>query len=174
MELCKFNFYASDGTSTYYLQYNSSNDSYYWVIQADWIPLGNTSPKYIIKSRNITETNYIGFEEQIPFVDSSGNSIAMTGAWSFFLDIEKFGTNSSNVGSFYCRFSGYPPSSYYSYVKADPTSSFPTLPDPSGSGTTLSGKVSWSNTLEIPGTTGVLQHLPFSLQLGFNAGTSTS
>ena len=46
----RFNFYASDGTTTYYLQYDSSGQgSYYWVLEADWTPLGNTSPKYIIK-----------------------------------------------------------------------------------------------------------------------------
>ena len=72
----KFNFYASDGTTTYYLQYDSSNGgSYYWVLEADWTPLGNTSPKYVIKSRSLTETNYIGFQEDIPFVDSEKRSL---------------------------------------------------------------------------------------------------
>ena len=153
----RFNFYASDGTTTYYLQYDSSGQgSYYWVLEADWAPLGNTSPKYIIKSRNLTETNYIGFQENIPFVDSSGSAITMTGAWSFFLDIEDFANQSSsgNNGSFYCRFSGYAPSSHYSYVKKDPYQEFPYLPttsDVSGGGPqTKSGTVRWSNTLENP------------------------
>ena len=172
----KFNFYASDGTTTYYLQYDSSGQgSYYWVLEADWNPLGNTSPKYIIKSRSLTETNYIGFQENIPFVDSSGSAITMTGAWSFFLDIEDFANQSSsgNNGSFYCRFSGYAPSSHYSYVKKDPYQEFPYLPttsDVSGGGPqTKSGTVRWSNTLENP--SGVTT-TSFSTPAGFDAGTS--
>ena len=170
----RFNFYASDGTTTYYLQYDSSGQgSYYWVLEADWTPLGNASPKYIIKSRNLTETNYIGFQENIPFVDSSGSAIAMTGAWSFFLDIEDFANQSSsgNNGSFYCRFSGYAPSSHYSYVKKDPYQEFPYLPttsDVSGGGPqTKSGTVRWSNTLENP--SGVTT-TSFSTPAGFDAG----
>jgi len=172
----RFNFYASDGTTTYYLQYDSSGQgSYYWVLEADWTPLGNTSPKYIIKSRSLTETNYIGFQENIPFVDSSGSAITMTGAWSFFLDIEDFANQSSsgNNGSFYCRFSGYAPSSHYSYVKKDPYQEFPYLPttsDVSGGGPqTKSGTVRWSNTLENP--SGVTT-TSFSTPVGFDAGTS--
>ena len=171
----KFNFYASDGTTTYYLQYDSSGGSYYWVLEADWTPLGNTSPKYIIKSRSLTETNYIGFQENIPFVDSSGSAITMTGAWSFFLDIEDFANQSSsgNNGSFYCRFSGYAPSSFYDYVKKDPYQEFPYLPttsDVSGGGPqTKSGKVSWSNTLENPSG---ITTTSFSTPAGFDAGTS--
>ena len=98
-----------------YNMISNGQGSYYWVLEADWTPLGNTSPKYIIKSSNLTETNYIGFQEDIPFVDSSGSAITMTGAWSFFLDIEDFANQSSsgNPGSFYCRFSGYAQSSLY-------------------------------------------------------------
>jgi len=141
----KFNFYASDGTTTYYLQYESSNGgSYYWVLEADWTPLGNTSPKYIIKSSNLTETNYIGFQEDIPFVDSSGSAITMSGAWSFFLDIEDYGTSTSNPGSFYCKFSGY----------NNPTK----MRNPQTNITIItqlglpvkSGTVSWSNSLQDP------------------------
>ena len=172
----KFNFYASDGTTTYYLQYDSSDGSYYWILEADWTPLGNTSPKYIIKSRSLTETNYIGFQEKIPFVDSSGSAISMTGAWSFFLDIEDFANQSSsgNNGSFFCRFSGYAQSSHYSYVKKDPYQEFPYLPttgDVSGSGPqTKSGKVSWSNTLQDP--SGITVPSTILNPAGFNAGTS--
>ena len=172
----RFNFYASDGTTTYYLQYDSSGQgSYYWVLEADWTPLGNTSPKYIIKSRSLTETNYIGFQENIPFVDSSGSAITMTGAWSFFLDIEDFANQSSsgNNGSFYCRFSGYAPSSFYDYVKKDPYQEFPYLPttsDVSGGGPqTKSGTVRWSNTLENPSG---ITTTSFSTPAGFDAGTS--
>ena len=77
---------------------------------------------YLIKSSNLTETNYIGFQESIPFVDSSGSAITMTGAWSFFLDIEDYGGSSSNPGSFFCRFSGYGTSNY---IKRNPSSTFP-------------------------------------------------
>ena len=161
----KFNFYASDGTTTYYLQYDSSNNgSYYWVLEADWTPLGNTSPKYIIKSSNLTETNYIGFQQDIPFVDSAGSTITMTGAWSFFLDIEDYGSSSSNPGSFFCRFSGYGTSNF---IKRNPTSTSPNLPF--GSGSTSSGKVSWSNTLENP--SGIVVASP-STPVGFDAGTT--
>ena len=177
----KFNFYASDGTTTYYLQYDSSGQgSYYWVLEADWTPLGNTSPKYVIKSRSLTETNYIGFQQSIPFVDSSGSAISMTGAWSFFLDIEDFANQSSSgvsPGSFFCRFSGYAPSSHYSYVKHDPYQEFPKLPttgNVSGSGPeTKSGKVSWSNTLENP--SGITTTSLFGLTpspVSFDAGTT--
>ena len=167
----RFNFFASqllNGTvTTFYLQYNSSNGSYYWITEANWRPLGTESPNYKIKSRQLVESNYVGFEEQIPFVDDSGNAISMLGDWDFFLDIQKYGTTGSNPGSFICNFLGYG----YQIRQFKPQTTIGSIPNPSGSGSTTSGTVSWSNTLEIPGTTN-FSILPFS-QLGFNAGTST-
>ena len=167
----RFNFFASqllNGTvTTFYLQYNSSNGSYYWIPEIDWRPLGTESPNYKIKSRQLVESNYVGFEEQIPFVDDSGNAISMLGDWDFFLDIQKYGTTGSNPGSFICNFLGYG----YQIRQFKPQTTIGSIPNPSGSGSTTSGTVSWSNTLEIPGTTN-FSILPFS-QLGFNAGTST-
>mgnify|MGYP003666665397 FL=1 len=163
----KFNFYASnidDQTgviTTYYLQYTSSSNTYYWVTEANWTPLGNKSPKYIIKSKSLSETNYVGFEQQIPFNDVNGASIVMDGLWSFFLDIEDFGTSNNNPGSFYCNFSGYvnPPK------MRNPQNSI-TLP-----GSISSGTVTWSNTLEDQqGVTTININNPNPA--GFNAGTS--
>jgi hypothetical protein len=166
----RFNFFASqllNGTvTTFYLQYDS-NGSYYWIPEIDWRPLGTESPNYKIKSRQLVESNYVGFEEQIPFVDSSGNPISMLGDWDFFLDIEKYGTSGNNPGSFICNFLGYG----YQIRQFKPQTTIGSIPSPSGSGSTTSGTVSWSNTLEVPGTTN-FSILPFS-QLGFNAGTST-
>ena len=163
----KFNFYASNidnqtgVITTYYLQYTSSSNTYYWVTEANWTPLGNKSPKYVIKSKSLSETNYVGFEQQIPFNDVNGASIVMDGLWSFFLDIEDFGTSNSNPGSFYCNFSGYnnPPK------MRNPQNSI-TLP-----GSISSGTVTWSNTLEDQaGVTTI--NIANPNPAGFNAGTS--
>ncbi len=175
----KFNLYAfqkvGNTTTTYYLQYDSSSGNYYWIEEANWVPLGNTSPKYIIKSRNLTETDYIGFQEQIPFEDSSGNAISMTGQWDFYMSLEDYGTSSSTPGSFYCRFSGYQQSNFYSYIKRNPTLTTPYLPttsNVSGSGPqTLSGKVSWTNSLQ---DNTLAQAIPNIQQnpSGYNTGSS--
>ena len=140
----KFNFYASDGSTTYYLQYNSQSQTlpYFWVDSASWSPLGNRSPKYTISSKQITVNGHVGFEEQIPFKDANGNAIVMSGAWSFFLDIEDYGTSSSNPGSFYLNFSGY---GSPQRMRNPGTA----IQLPLGSGN-LSGTVSWSNTLQDP------------------------
>jgi len=168
----KFNFYATNidsfGVITeYYLQYEQTTGTYYWVLKADWSPIVK-SPKYVIKSRRNIETNYIGFQEQIPFVDASGNPITMDGAWSFFLDIEDYATQ--NGGSFFCRFSGY---NNYSgtVVQRNPQVSI-LLPDPLSSGTTSSGTVSWSNTLQDPSQILVPSNNNLLQTLTFNAGTS--
>ena len=165
----RFNFFASrllNGTvTTYYLQKN--NGDYYWVLEADWTPLGTQSPAYKLKSNQLTETNYVGFQEQIPFKDGSGSPITMNGSWDFFLDIEEYGSSGSNPGSFICNFLGYG----YQLRKFDPSnSSQPFVPNPYAGGTTDSGSVSWSNTLEIPGTTN-FSILPLS-QLGYQAGNA--
>lgn len=175
----KFNLYAfqkvGNTTTTYYLQYDSSSGNYYWIEEANWVPLGNTSPKYIIKSRNLTETDYIGFQEQIPFEDSSGNAISMTGTWDFYMSMEDYGTSGNNPGSFYCRFSGYQQSNFYSYIKRNPTLTTPYLPttsNVSGSGPqTLSGKVSWTNSLQ---DNTLAQAIPNIQQnpSGYNTGSS--
>ena len=143
----RFNLYCTQnngGTiTTYYLQYKSSDDSYYWVDSSNWTPLGNESPAYIISSRNLVETDYIGFQEQIEFVDSSGSSIALTGDWDFYMSIENYGTSANNPGSFYCRFSPG------GQIKRNPTGTAPSLPAPGGGGaSTGSGTVSWSNSLQ--------------------------
>ena len=85
----------------------AKNGSYYWVDSALWTPLGGKSPRYTISSKLAVVSGWVGFEEKIPFQDENGSAISMTGAWSFFLDIEDYGTSSSNPGSFYCNFSGY-------------------------------------------------------------------
>ena len=146
----KFNFYCTQQDSggnitTYYLQYDSSNGSYYWVLQADWTPLGNEAPKYIVKSRSLTETDYIGFQEELEFKDGSGNNLTLNGLWDFYLDMDDFGSSQSNPGSFYCRFSGYTSSK----IQYKPNTPNYTIPDPLNPGTlTNSGKVSWTNSLQ--------------------------
>jgi len=165
----KFNFYATNidslgNITEYYLQYEQTTGTYYWVLKADWSPIVK-SPKYVIKSRRNVETNYIGFQEQIPFVDASGNAITMNGAWSFFLDIEDYATQ--NGGSFFCRFSGYNNFSG-TVIQRNPQVHI-LLPNPSGSGTTPSGTVSWSNTLQDPSQILVPST---SVPVTFNAGTA--
>ena len=159
----KFNFYASDGSTTYYLQYNSQSQTlpYYWVDSANWQPLGNRSPKYIISSKQITVNGHVGFEEQIPFKDENGNAIVMSGAWSFFLDIEDYGNSSSNPGSFYLNFSGYGSPQRM----RNPNNA---IQLPLGSGI-MSGTVSWSNTLQDP--QGNVTISSITNPAGFNAGT---
>ena len=161
----KFNFYASDGTTTYYLQYDSGTGNYFWVDSATWTPLGNRAPKYIISSKLANVTGHIGFDQQIPFEDENGNAISMTGAWSFFLDIEDYGTSSSNPGSFYINFSGYGSPQRMrnpSVAKNLPTGTFPP---------NLSGTVSWSNTLQ--DAQGVVTPNLTNLNpAGFNAGSA--
>lgn len=159
----KFNFYASDGTTTYYLQYNSAGGNYFWVDSALWTPLGNRAPKYIISSKLAVVTGHIGFEQQIPFEDENGNAISMSGAWSFFLDIEDYGTSSSNSGSFYLNFSGYGTPQRMrnpSVAKNLPTGTVPP---------NLSGTVSWSNTLQ--DAQGQVTISAINNPAGFNAGT---
>lgn len=159
----KFNFYASDGSTTYYLQYNSQSQTlpYYWVDSANWQPLGNRSPKYTISSKLITVNGHVGFEEQIPFKDANGNAIVMSGAWSFFLDIEDYGTSSSNPGSFYLNIS---PSSQFARMRNPGTA----IQVPPGSGK-MSGTISWSNTLQDP--QGNVTISSITNPAGFNAGT---
>lgn len=157
----KFNFYASDGTTTYYLQYDSGTGNYFWVDSATWTPLGNGSPKYIISSKLADVTGHIGFEQQIPFEDENGNAISMSGAWSFFLDIEDYGTGNSNPGSFYINFSGYgSPQRMRNPGNA--------IQLPAGSGV-MSGTVSWSNTLV--DQQGQVTISSINNPAGFNAGT---
>ena len=164
----KFNFYAvqDDGAgnlSYFYLQYRSSTGKFFWVDGANWSPLGNQSPRYIVRSKNKTETAYVGFEESIPFEDSSGNPISMDGAWSFFIDIEDYGTSGSNPGSFYLNFSGYGSPQRM----RNPNNS---IQLPAGSGKN-SGTVHWSNTLQDP--QGILVTSNTVNPAGFNAGTAT-
>jgi hypothetical protein len=126
-------------------------------------PLGNRSPKYIISSKLADVTGHIGFEQQIPFEDENGNAISMTGAWSFFLDIEDYGTSSSNPGSFYLNFSGYGTPQRMrnpSVAKNLPTGTVPP---------NLSGTVSWSNTLQ--DAQGQVTISAINNPAGFNAGT---
>jgi hypothetical protein len=158
----KFNFYASDGTTTYYLQYNSAGGNYFWVDSALWTPLGNRAPKYIISSKLAVVTGHIGFEQQIPFEDENGNAISMSGAWSFFLDIDDYGTGSSNPGSFYINFSGY---GSPQRMRNPGTA----IQLPAGSGV-MSGTVSWSNTLV--DQQGQVTISTINNPAGFNAGTA--
>ncbi len=159
----KFNFYASDGTTTYYLQYNSAGGNYFWVDSATWTPLGNRAPKYIISSKLANVTGHIGFDQQIPFEDENGNAISMSGAWSFFLDIDNYGTGNSNPGSFYINFSGYG-----SPQRMRNPGTAIQLPANSG---VMSGTVSWSNTLQ--DAQGVVTPNLTNLNpAGFNAGSA--
>ena len=167
----KFNFYASDGTTTYYLQFDSTSQTlpYYWVDSANWTPLGPRSPRYIISSKSLNVTAHVGFEQKIPFKDSSGNAITMTGAWSFYLDLHSTGTatgygnSGSNPGCFYLNFSGYtnPPRMRNPNVGV----LLPTL-----SGNVNSGTVSWSNSLQ--DSQGSITISTITNPSGFNAGTS--
>ena len=165
----KFNFYAvqDDGAgnlSYFYLQYRTSTGKFFWVDGANWSPLGATSPRYVVRSFNITETAYVGFEASIPFEDSSGNPITMDGAWSFFIDIEDYGTSGSNPGSFYLNNSGY------SGVPQRMRNPNVRIQVPAGSGN-FSGTISWSNTLQDP--QGILVTSNTVNPAGFNAGTAT-
>jgi len=165
----KFNFYAvqDDGAgnlSYFYLQYRTSTGKYFWVDAANWSPLGATSPRYVVRSFNITETAYVGFEASIPFEDSSGNPITMDGAWSFFIDIEDYGTSGSNPGSFYLNNSGY------GGVPQRMRNPNVRIQVPAGSGN-FSGTISWSNTLQDP--QGILVTSNTVNPAGFNAGTAT-
>ncbi len=168
----KFNFYASDGTTTYYLQFDSTSQTlpYYWIDSSNWTPLGPRSPRYTISSKSLSVTVHVGFEQSIPFKDENGSSITMTGAWSFFLDLEGVGTTSgygnsgSNPGCFYLNFSGY--------------GSPQRMRNPNvgiilqtNSGPLNSGTVSWSNSLEDPA--GQINISTISNPAGFNAGTIT-
>lgn len=158
----KFNFYASDGTTTYYLQYLSSGGGrYFWVDSANWSPLGNRSPRYIISSKLADVYGHIGFEQQIPFEDENGNPISMSGAWSFFFDIEDYGNSNSNPGSFYINFSGY---GSPQRMRNPGTA----IQLPAGSGN-MSGTVSWSNTLQ--DAQGQINISTVINPAGFNAGT---
>jgi hypothetical protein len=159
----KFNFYASDGTTTYYLQYNFSDGSYYWVDSALWTPLGTKSPRYTISSKLAVVSGHIGFEQKIPFQDENGSAISMSGAWSFFLDIEDYGTSSSNPGSFYCNFSGY-----NNPTKMRNPQTNITIVSPLGV-PLKSGTVSWSNTLQ--DAQGQVTISTINNPAGFNAGT---
>jgi len=166
----KFNFYASDGTTTYYLQYDGSSQTlpYYWIDSSNWTPLGPRSPRYTISSKSLSVTAHVGFEQSIPFKDENGNAITMSGAWSFFLDLEKVGTTSgygnsgSNPGCFYLNFSGY--GSPQRMRNPNVGIILPTLSGPLNSGT-----VSWSNSLEDPA--GQINISTISNPAGFNAGT---
>ena len=147
----KFNLYCTQnvgGTiTTYYLQYNSSDGSYYWVDSSSWSPLGNQSPRYVIKSFNMVETDYVGFSEQVQFVDSSGSAISLTGDWDFYISIENYGTSASNPGSFYCNIGGYGTPK----IKRNPDNQAPSLPNPISGGTPTtsgSGILKWSNSLQ--------------------------
>ena len=162
----KFNFYASDGTTTYYLQYNFSDGSYYWVDSALWTPLGGKSPRYTISSKLAVVSGWVGFEKKIPFQDENGSAISMTGAWSFFLDIEDYGTSSSNPGSFYCNFSGY--TGYGNPTKMRNPQTNTTIVSPLGV-PLKSGTVSWSNTLV--DQQGQVTISTINNPAGFNAGT---
>ena len=167
----KFNFYASDGTTTYYLQFDSTSNTlpYYWVDSANWTPLGNKSPRYIISSKSLNVTAHVGFEQSIPFKDSSGNAITMTGAWSFYLDLHSTGTSTgygnsgSNPGCFYLNFSGYG-----SPQRMRNPNVGIVLPTPSGP--LNSGTVSWSNSLQ--DSQGSITISTITNPSGFNAGTS--
>ena len=140
----KFNFVAKSGATEYYLQ-QAADLSFYWETANNFIPLGPRSPKYVIKSFNPIETNYIGFNSDLPFLDSSGDPIVMTGAWNFYLDIENYGTSSNNPGSFFCRFSGYGSTPATMRNPNTAISLLWTATNPST--TTSSGTVSWSNSL---------------------------
>ena len=167
----KFNFYASDGTTTYYLQFDSTSQTlpYYWIDSANWTPLGPRSPRYIISSKSLNVTAHVGFEQKIPFKDSSGNAITMTGAWSFYLDLHSTGTSTgygnsgSNPGCFYLNFSGYtnPPRMRNPNVGV--------LLSVNGV-LTNSGTVSWSNSLQ--DSQGSITISTITNPSGFNAGTS--
>jgi hypothetical protein len=167
----KFNFYASDGTTTYYLQFDSTSNTlpYYWVDSANWTPLGNRSPRYVISSKSLNVTAHVGFEQKIPFKDSSGNAITMTGAWSFYLDLHSTGTSTgygnsgSNPGCFYLNFSGYG-----SPQRMRNPNVGIVLPTPSGP--LNSGTVSWSNSLQ--DSQGSITISTITNPSGFNAGTS--
>ena len=131
----RFNFYATDGTTTYYLQKTPSDD-YYWVDSSVWNPLGPTSPRIGFRGLGQIETAVMCFNEEIELVDKFGQAVVMQGTWDFFLDVEPWGNSSQNQG---------PMQWYVSYGLG----SFPVY-NPAGgaytSGQLQSGYIKWSNT----------------------------
>ena len=111
----KFNFYCTNGSNTYYLQYDSTlTYPYYWVISTQWTTLVKAptwnSGLYSSSSYNVNGQSHTinGFEEQIPFKlyntsTQAFSDIDLSGNYQFYLDIDNYGTNAGNPGSFLLR-----------------------------------------------------------------------
>lgn len=111
----KFNFYCTNGSNIYYLQYDPTlTFPYYWVISTQWTTLVKAptwnSGLYSSSSYNPNGQSHTinGFEEQIPFKlyntsTQAFSDIDLSGNYQFYLDIDNYGTNAGNPGSFLLR-----------------------------------------------------------------------
>ena len=112
-----FNFYCTDLTNTYYLQYDTTlTHKYYWVDISQWTTLvkaptwdsGFISPA--TGNSNQSQSHIIeGFDEQILFKLYNTSTqvfsdLDLSGDYKFYLDIDAYGTNISNPGSFRFKF----------------------------------------------------------------------
>ena len=109
-----FNFYCTDLTDTYYLQYNPTlTHKYYWVSSSQWTTLVNApvwdsgfiAPATGNSNQNQSHANIEGFNQNILFKlyntsTQAFSDLDLTGDFKFYLDIDAYGTNISNPGSF--------------------------------------------------------------------------
>ena len=109
-----FNFYCTDLTDTYYLQYNPTlTHKYYWVSSSQWTTLVNAptwdsgfiSPATGNSNQNQSHSNLEGFNQNILFKlyntsTQAFSDLDLSGDFKFYLDIDAYGTNISNPGSF--------------------------------------------------------------------------
>jgi len=138
-----FNFYCTDLTNTYYLQYDATlTHKYYWVSLSQWTTLVNAptwdsgfiSPATGNINQSQSHSNVIGFDQQILFKlyntsTQAFSDLDLSGNFKFYLDIDSYGTNSG--GSFRFKFSNASLSTSQFF--------YPTHP---------SINVSWTNTLQ--------------------------
>ena len=140
-----FNFYCTDLTDTYYLQYNPTlTHKYYWVSSSQWTTLVNAptwdsgfiSPATGNSNQSQSHSNLEGFNQNILFKlyntsTQSFSDLDLSGDFKFYLDIDAYGTNISNPGSFRFKLANAGLSSGQFF--------YPTHP---------SINVSWTNTLQ--------------------------
>lgn len=99
--LLYFRLYITDGVTTYYLRYDPSNTpKYYWEDDSN-INLNTKRTFWRSQLDNIVGTQTkVGFHQQIDFVDVNGTSLTLNGEWDVFTDIDNWGSNNANNGSF--------------------------------------------------------------------------
>ena len=140
-----FNFYCTDLTNTYYLQYDTTlTHKYYWVDISQWTTLvkaptwdsGFISPATGNSNQSQSHSNLEGFNQNILFKLYNTSTqvfsdLDLSGDYKFYLDIDPYGTNISNPGSFRFKLANAGPSGGQFF--------YPTHP---------SIDVTWTNTLQ--------------------------